>query len=164
MKTFLLATDGSKSAVRAQELARDFLSAFPAARLAVVYVENDPIPTIAPPQAIGVVPVGMGVPGMVMNPAPPPDPTGDERGRESWADIIERDTQEYFAPLHLGDRYSYHYQKGHPVEQICAVADEVDADLIIMGSHGHTTFAQAFIGSVSRGVLNHTKRPVLVAR
>lgn len=164
MNTFLLATDGSKSAVRAQQLAREFLSAFPAARLAVVYVEDEPIPAVFPPQALGAVPVGLGAPGMVMNPAAPPDAPEAGQGQESWADIIERETREYFAPLQLGDRYSYRYEKGHPVQQICAVADDVDADLIIMGSHGHTTFARAFIGSVSRGVLNHTERPVLVAR
>jgi nucleotide-binding universal stress UspA family protein len=40
-------------------------------------------------------------------------------------------------------------------------ADELDADLIVMGSRGLTGIS-AFLGSVSNHVLQHTHRPVLI--
>jgi nucleotide-binding universal stress UspA family protein len=45
-----------------------------------------------------------------------------------------------------------------------AYADLVDADLIVVGSRGHGSISGALIGSVSRGVLHGTKRPVLIVR
>jgi nucleotide-binding universal stress UspA family protein len=47
---------------------------------------------------------------------------------------------------------------GVPVDEIVAHADTIDADLIVVGSPG------ALLGSVSRGVLDEARRPVLVAR
>jgi len=54
---------------------------------------------------------------------------------------------------------------GVPYDKICEVADESDADLIIMGSHGRTGIGKVFIGSVTERVINKTKcRPVLVVK
>jgi nucleotide-binding universal stress UspA family protein len=47
---------------------------------------------------------------------------------------------------------------GVPVDEIVAHADTIDADLIVVGSPG------ALLGSVSRGVLDEARRPVLVVR
>ena len=44
------------------------------------------------------------------------------------------------------------------------VADELDARAIVAGSRGRSTFAAAVLGSVSTGLLHHTRRPVLVVR
>jgi nucleotide-binding universal stress UspA family protein len=43
-------------------------------------------------------------------------------------------------------------------------ADEWGADLIVVGSHGHTGFGQFFFGSVSQKVLHEARRSVRVAR
>jgi nucleotide-binding universal stress UspA family protein len=43
-------------------------------------------------------------------------------------------------------------------------ADELDAAALVLGSRGRSTLAATLLGSVSTGVLHHTKRPVLVAR
>jgi nucleotide-binding universal stress UspA family protein len=53
---------------------------------------------------------------------------------------------------------------GDPVDEIVAYADAIDADLIVIGSRGHGAIAGALLGSVSRGVLDETRRPVLVVR
>jgi nucleotide-binding universal stress UspA family protein len=54
--------------------------------------------------------------------------------------------------------------RGDPVAEIVRHADAVDADLIVVGSRGHGAIASALLGSVSRGVLARSKRPVLVVR
>jgi nucleotide-binding universal stress UspA family protein len=56
------------------------------------------------------------------------------------------------------------YRVGHPGEEIGAAADQADADLIVMGSHGHGAFAGLVLGSVTNAVLARTKRPMLVLR
>jgi nucleotide-binding universal stress UspA family protein len=54
---------------------------------------------------------------------------------------------------------------GVPFEKICEVAQEVDADVIIMGSHGRTGIGKVFIGSVTERVISRTQcRPVLVVK
>lgn len=42
------------------------------------------------------------------------------------------------------------------------VAGEEHADLIVMGTHGHTGFARAIIGSVADRVVRHASVPVLL--
>ena len=43
-------------------------------------------------------------------------------------------------------------------------ADELDARVIVAGSRGRSSLAAAVLGSVSTGLLHHTRRPVLVVR
>ena len=53
---------------------------------------------------------------------------------------------------------------GDPVLEVPAYADRMNADLIVIGSRGLGGVTSALLGSVSRGVLKHTGRPVLVVR
>ena len=48
-----------------------------------------------------------------------------------------------------------------PSRAIVSVAEEIDAGLIIMGTHGRHGFERAFLGSVTERVLRNTDRPVL---
>jgi len=45
---------------------------------------------------------------------------------------------------------------------IAEAADEVDADLIVVGTHGHGGFTAALMGSVARALCHTAGRPVLV--
>lgn len=45
---------------------------------------------------------------------------------------------------------------------IADAADEVDADLIVVATHGHGGLAAAIIGSVARALTHTAERPVLV--
>ena len=51
---------------------------------------------------------------------------------------------------------------GHPVEAILNAADEEGCDVIILGSHGKGFVKQTFLGSVSRGVLERSRKPVFI--
>jgi nucleotide-binding universal stress UspA family protein len=51
-----------------------------------------------------------------------------------------------------------------PSEGIIQVADEVGADLIIMGSHGRTGFKKLMLGSVAQNVLTQSPVPVLIVK
>ena len=53
---------------------------------------------------------------------------------------------------------------GNPADMIAFEAEKLGADLIVMGSHGHTAMAGLLFGSVTNGVLAQTKTPVLVLR
>jgi nucleotide-binding universal stress UspA family protein len=52
--------------------------------------------------------------------------------------------------------------QGYAVEKILKEADQLGADLIVMGSHGHGALRNLLVGSVANGVLGKAKCPVLV--
>ena len=54
--------------------------------------------------------------------------------------------------------------EGSSGQMIVHIADEVDADVIVVGSHGHGFLSRVLIGSVSEYVVRHSVRPVLVVR
>jgi nucleotide-binding universal stress UspA family protein len=50
----------------------------------------------------------------------------------------------------------------HPYEQIIAIAEQRQCDLIVMASHGRKGIKALLLGSETHKVLTHTKIPVLV--
>src|SRR5215210_2399489 len=57
-----------------------------------------------------------------------------------------------------------HLVMGPPVDTILDLAEEVDADLLVVGSRERGTLEHLIVGSVSEGVVHHATRPVLVLR
>jgi len=51
---------------------------------------------------------------------------------------------------------------GHPIEEILRAGEEECCDAIVLGSHGKGLLKQAFLGSVSSGVLHRSKKPVFI--
>ena len=55
-------------------------------------------------------------------------------------------------------------RQGIPVDEVHSVADEVNADLIVVGTHGRRGLARALLGSVAENVIRTSHRPVLAIR
>jgi nucleotide-binding universal stress UspA family protein len=141
LKKILIATDGSPSALRAVELGLE-LAEEEGAQPIIVHVA--PTKDVLPVAGIGMVPVSV------------PHELADA-DRASLDEAVELAEER-------GLDAATRLLTGNPAHEIVAFADVVDADLIVIGSHGYGTIAGALLGSVSRGVLNGTTRPVLIVR
>ena len=51
---------------------------------------------------------------------------------------------------------------GAVAEEILNQADVLKADLIVMGTHGHGAMCNLLVGSATKGVPKHSRRPVLL--
>jgi nucleotide-binding universal stress UspA family protein len=54
--------------------------------------------------------------------------------------------------------------QGEPPEAINRLAESLEADLIIMATHGHSELRHVFVGSVTEEVLRNGEIPVLLVR
>src|SRR5215212_10343162 len=57
-----------------------------------------------------------------------------------------------------------HLMEGHSVGEVLALADELDAGLVVVGSRGMGPIHRLLLGSVSEGLAHRTTRPLLVVR
>ncbi len=57
-----------------------------------------------------------------------------------------------------------HLLEGRADEEIVALAEEIGAGLIVMGSRGHGRLRRALLGSVSDAVVRHAHCPVTIVR
>jgi len=55
-------------------------------------------------------------------------------------------------------------ETGSAAERIVRVAEEQQADLIALASHGRTGLSRVFFGSVAAAVLHRSERPLLLVR
>lgn len=70
---------------------------------------------------------------------------------------------EKIARQHLPSNFPYRIvlRSGDPASLIVAVADELQADIIVMPTHGNRGVMGLIIGSVAERVVREAKRPVL---
>jgi nucleotide-binding universal stress UspA family protein len=64
----------------------------------------------------------------------------------------------------IGFNVKEHVRVGNPAEEICSVAEDEEASLIAMSSHGKGWFKELLLGDTAFDVVKKTKRPVLVIR
>ncbi|ORJ55027.1 universal stress protein [Geothermobacter hydrogeniphilus] len=92
----------------------------------------------------------------------------EQTNRETLIETI-RQRLEKFAADELQDHpedlqriagIEVHY--GRPAATILSVADRLDPDLIICGTHGKGLVSHTFLGSVAEKVLRKSTRPILV--
>lgn len=53
-------------------------------------------------------------------------------------------------------------EKGKPFEAILKVAEEWEADLIVLGTHGRTGLSHLLMGSVAEKVIRHSTKPLFI--
>lgn len=61
-----------------------------------------------------------------------------------------------------GIKVSLHEPTGTVADEILNQADELNAELIVMGTHGRGAMYNLLVGSASKGVLKHSTRPVVL--
>ncbi len=88
----------------------------------------------------------------------------EEEARKELTTKLEKFIQDELAdrPEDLKNIAGVDVVHGHPVAKILMTADKMDADVIVMGTHGQGAVTHAFLGSVAEKVLRKTKRPVFV--
>ena len=139
----VLPVDSSPASNRGVEVARDYAKKFEA-ELYLVNVQGEPV-ELAAAQKRGVFP---------------------EFTRE-YLEEIAKGVFEGVRPI-LGDDLPGPVHEvilfGHIADQICGYAEQIDADLIIIGSRGLKTVKRFLLGSVANHVVPHAPCSVLVIK
>lgn len=102
--------------------------------------------------------------------APDPDFVGYEAGPQAARDARASELRKEHRDLQLlatrlreaGLEASALLIEGSTVEGLLAQAAELEADLLVVGSHGRGVLGRALIGSVSEGVTRRGELPVLI--
>ena len=68
--------------------------------------------------------------------------------------------QEHKSQL-LGQPFEYVIRRGKVYKEICAVAEELDAFLLVIGTHGSSGFEEFWIGSDANRIVSSTQRPII---
>ena len=61
-------------------------------------------------------------------------------------------------------RLSTHFRYGTPADEIVQLAADFNADVVVMGTHGHTGLKRLVLGSVAENVVRKAPCPVWVVR
>ncbi len=72
--------------------------------------------------------------------------------------------KKYQPRLASGTRIDYRMEKGKVYKVICQVAEEKDAFLLVIGTHGSSGFEEFWIGSNANRIVSASKRPILTIR
>ncbi len=135
-KTILFPTDFSHASDSALVHA-ETLAKQQGARLLIVHVEE-------PPLAYGGGELYYGI----------PEPSS-ERILEMLEDVTPADTSVPF---------THRLTMGDPAGEVVRLAEEEQADMIVLGTHGRTGLTRLLMGSVAEAIVRHAPCPVLVYR
>lgn len=64
----------------------------------------------------------------------------------------------------FGQPITYVIRKGKVYKEVCEVSEELDAFMIVIGTHGSSGFEEFWIGSNANRVISASKRPVITIR
>jgi nucleotide-binding universal stress UspA family protein len=138
MRRILVGVDGSEAANKAARLAAEVAERF-GARLTLAYV----VPRLLlPPDAYGLTVAEV------------------EAEHRSHAEEVLRQARAELGAAGAAADVSVLY--GPPAEALVEAADEAQADLVVLGSHGRGAVARVLLGSTTDRVVHICTRPVLV--
>jgi universal stress protein A len=138
MKTILYATDFSAGARPAFDVACT-LAGDKDSSLVILHVERSPLATLGGTTAV----------------PPLPNEYDLEKLWEKLKDI---------QPARAGIAVEHRLEYGDPAKMILEVAQEIGADLIVMGTHGRTGLRRLLMGSVAERIVRTASCPVLTVR
>lgn len=140
MKRVLVPTDFSEHADRALTVAIGLAKPL-GATIDLVHVYGVPMPVVA---SIG---------GSVPPPLPTPnDLMSIQKGLDQIAERVRVAGVECFIAI----------VEGSPAVEIVSRSRKINADLIVIGTHGRTGFRRVIFGSVAEEVLRRTSLPILM--
>jgi nucleotide-binding universal stress UspA family protein len=148
--TVLLATDGSKDAELAATTTIDLTNST-SSDLRIVFVKENPYISGDPSYWSGV-PSGY----------PFTDPEMEHEIEQEGRKQLDAEVEKVRSAG--GKVAEAHLRVGAAATEIVALAEDIEAGLIVMGSRGLGRIRRARMGSVSDGVVRHAHCPVLVVR
>ena len=77
---------------------------------------------------------------------------------------VENEQLAKSAPPDPAVRCERRFVVGSPAEEIVRCANDLKADMIVMGTHGHTGLVRLLLGSVAEAILRHASCPVLTVK
>lgn len=83
-----------------------------------------------------------------------------EQIKKRLEDFVQRELKDN--PASINRVSSIQVIEGDPVVEILKKADEMKADVLIMGTHSKGLVSQTFLGSVATNVLQHSRVPVFI--
>jgi nucleotide-binding universal stress UspA family protein len=141
IRSILVATDFSENAREALEVAIDLAKQF-GTELHVIHCLDLPIPIVNP--------YAVSVPDTLLTEA------RDEAARQLQEAVAEAEKAGVAAKSHLADV---------PAPQaISHLAEQIGADLVVMGTRGHTGLKHVLLGSVAERTLRHAPCSVLTVK
>ncbi|MGI8890387.1 MAG: universal stress protein [Chthoniobacterales bacterium] len=155
MKRILVPVDFSPAMEGVLQHACEMARVFQA-ELHLVHVREIAAMPVFPTATIGYPGIGIPEMGMAVGPAEyPPAAPSDDREKSPLGNLQEELN-------HAGLRCVAHECDGTVVEEILRTAEEISADLVVMGSHGHGSVYNLLVGSVTEGFLKSGHRPLLL--
>jgi nucleotide-binding universal stress UspA family protein len=141
MKTLVALVDLSDLTFKVLKQAQTLAKAFDSQLIILHVVTKEPV----------TVDVGIASPTIKRKPSP-------QVVQREYSQLLEmRDSL-----VKLGVRASVQQLEGATVETVLEETRKLEADMIILGSHHHSTFYDLIIGSVTNDVLKRAHCPVLV--
>ena len=148
-KKILVATDGSKYAERGLEYAVS-LASIGGSEIVLLHVVpyfSDPAVNFWKTPAVDAI-----------------DRRYLDRLRKNAEKLLEAEIKRLQKVVESRIKFTPMIEFGDPAEKILEVADRINADLIVIGVRGKSSWKKKIVGSVSDTILNRAKIPVMVIR